>query len=72
MVGVSFENFTLGARKCGFHRLHLMQDINAVAVLFDHARDAPRLAFYAMQTLNDGGGIRHFPHPLTYTPMGYT
>lgn len=53
MVGVVFEDFALGARKRRFHRLHLMQDVDAIPIFLDHARDAAHLTFNAVETLNN-------------------
>src|SRR5258707_10566164 len=51
-VQVAFEQQPADLAQRGFHRLHLLDDINAIGVIFEHALDAfnmPRNAFHALE-----------------------
>ena len=41
--GMGLENLILGLGKRGLHRLDLVQDVNAVAILFHHLANAAHL-----------------------------
>ena len=41
------------------HRGHLRQDVDAVAVLVEHAADAAHLALDAVEALHERGALRH-------------
>ncbi|GGO92894.1 hypothetical protein GCM10011329_11060 [Stakelama pacifica] len=44
--------FDLGER--GFHRLHLIENVEAVAIVLDHLREAADLSFYSPQAVHNG------------------
>src|SRR5262249_19021041 len=54
MRGVISQNFLFGAPQRGTHRRKLCHDIDAVAVTFDHARQAADLALDPPQALEHG------------------
>src|SRR5262249_58661210 len=59
----------LHASKRGAHRRNLRHDVDAVAVLVDHARDAAHLALDPAQTLG-AGRLDVFAHARYIPPQG--
>ena len=49
MGGVVLENFVLDLPQRGFDRLHLVENVDAVALLFQHASNAANLALDARE-----------------------
>jgi P-type Cu+ transporter len=70
MADVIAQHFVLDAPQGSARRRDLRDDFDAVAVVLDHAREAPHLAFDAAKTLQTGEFI-DLPHGLTHTLMGY-
>ena len=51
--GVIAQNKVFYLGQCGFNRLHLMQYVDAITLILDHARDAANLSFNFVQSSND-------------------
>src|SRR3990167_4594320 len=70
-----FVNRVARSRWCDMHSpppaiQHLEQFVDAVALLLDHAGDAPPLALDAAKP-GELGFLQSFVHDLNYTPVGY-
>ena len=61
------EEFAFGPGEGGLHRLHLVEDVDAVAVVLQHTDQAAHLTLDAFQTFNRVFGTHH----LTNTLLGY-
>src|SRR2546423_14756813 len=68
MMKVALEHFGLDPRERRPNGLQLRQDVDAVAVLFDHARNAAHLAFDSAQAIEQSAFHAGLPG---HTPMGY-
>jgi len=64
------QDLLLDTPQRGAHRRDLRDDVDAVAVIFNHAREAPHLAFDAAEASKTGGFVK-LAHALTYTRQGY-
>lgn len=53
-----------------FNCLHLVQDINAITLLFNHSINSAHLAFNSIEALADRCFFQDSAH-LTYTLWGY-
>jgi len=62
------ENFILDLLECRFDSLNLVEDIDAIAVLGDHAGDAADLAFDAAQP-RGGRLLDSISHGDLYIPV---
>ena len=73
--GVILEDFALSLGQRRFDRLHLMQDVDAVAVVAYHLRHAAHLSFDPAQPIEDGGFVLGHDHAVLWacnTIGGYT
>lgn len=62
------QNFVLDLLQGGFDRLDLVQDIDAIAFVRDHTRDAAHLPLDAIEA-GRGGLLDSIPHTASYIPV---
>lgn len=55
MADVFAQDFFFGPSQCCAHRRNLSDDINAISIIFDHARQPTDLTFNAVEALLNGG-----------------
>src|SRR3990167_6336899 len=70
VLQVVAERLLLDLVQGGTYRADLRQHVDAVALLLDHAGDAPHLALDAAKP-GELGFLQSFVHDLNYTPVGY-
>src|SRR3990167_3621825 len=70
VLQVVAERLLLDLDQGGTSRADLRQHVDAVALLLDHAGDAPHLALDAAKP-GELGFLQSFVHDLNYTPVGY-
>jgi hypothetical protein len=71
MRHVITQNFLFDAPQRRLRSADLRHDINAIPIVFDHAREPAHLAFDAAEPL-EGGSLAVFTHVLYIPPQGIT
>ena len=69
MGDVIAQDLLLEAPQRGAHRRNLRDDVDAIAILIDHARDAAHLALDPVQALG-AGRLDVFAHARYIPPQG--
>jgi hypothetical protein len=69
MGDVVAQDLLLHSSERGAHRRNLRHDIDAIAILVDHSRDAAHLPFDPAQALG-AGRLDVFPHAAYIPPEG--
>ncbi len=54
---MALEYLALGPTQCGLYCLHLIKDVDTLAIVLDHLRDAAHLSFDPAKTIDDAGTI---------------